>query len=88
MQDSIRRLSANQAAEEVRDLALAFAAANGLTGSLLHVVPDSSSNEIEGKTKVHWAAVFSRFLNGHEIDGPIVLRVNLRDREVKWAADV
>jgi len=66
---------------------VSFARSNGLEGELLHVAPDDFYSETEGKIRIHWVAVFQNLRNGREMDGPIVLRVNLRDREVRWATE-
>lgn len=87
MQNPLRRLSPQEASKEVTSLAISFAMANGLEGQLLHVAPDDFYSETEGKTRIHWAAVFRNLHNGHEMDGPVILKVNLRDREVRWGTE-
>jgi hypothetical protein len=85
MTNSIRRLSRDEAASQAKALAVEFAKSSGLEGSLLDVQPDPMLSEREGKTPVHWSAVFTSVHRGVEFDGPTVLLVDLRAQKVAFS---
>lgn len=53
-----------------------------MEGLLLSVEPDSTRSKREGKTPIHWVAVFTSVHKGVEFDGPTVLLVDLRAGKV------
>jgi hypothetical protein len=85
MTNSIRPLSRDEAASQARTLAVEFAKSSGMEGSLLDVQPDPVQSEREGKTPVHWSAVFTSVHRGVELDGPTVLLVDLRAQKVTFS---
>lgn len=85
MTSSIRHLSRAEAASQARALALDFAVSEGMEGRLVDVQQDVELPECEGKTPVHWAAIFTSVRDGVELDPPTVLLVNLRTREVDFS---
>jgi len=85
MTSSIRRLSRADAATRARALALEFAVSKGIEGRLVDVQQDVELPEFEGRTPVHWIAIFTSVRNGVEFDPPTVLLVNLRTEEVDFS---
>ncbi|MET3373364.1 hypothetical protein ABIC89_002426 [Variovorax boronicumulans] len=85
MTNSIRRLSRDEAASQAKALAVEFANSSGMEGLLLDVQPDPVLSEREGKTPVHWFAVFTSVHRGVELDGPTVLLVDLRAQKVAFS---
>ena len=61
-----------------------FAKSSGMEGSLPELQPDPTLSEREGKTAVHWSAVFTSVHRGVELDGPTVLLVDLRVQKVAF----
>jgi len=84
MSNSIRHLSRDEAASQAKALAVEFANSSGMEGSLLDVQPDPVLSEREGKTPVHWSAVFTSVHGGVELDGSTVLLVDLRAQKVAF----
>lgn len=85
MTNSIRRLSREEAASQAKVLAVEFAKSRGMDGLLLDVQPDPVLSEREGKTPVHWSAVFTSVHKGVELDSPTVLLVDLRAQKVVFS---
>lgn len=84
MTNPVRRLSRDEAASLAKVLTVEFAKSSGMEGSLLDVQPDPTLSEREGKTPVHWSAVFTSVHRGVELDGPTVLLVDLRVQRVAF----
>lgn len=84
MTNSIRCLSRDEAASQAKALAVEFAKSSGMEGSLLDIQPDPVLSEREGKTPVHWSAVFTSSHRGVELEGPTVLLVDLRAQKVAF----
>ena len=85
MTNSVRRLSWDEAASQAKTLAVEFAKSNGMEGSLLDVQPNPALSEGEGKTPVHWSAVFTSVHRRVELDGPTVLLVDLHAQKVTFS---
>ncbi|MDQ0073882.1 hypothetical protein J2W34_005702 [Variovorax boronicumulans] len=85
MTNSIQRLSWDEAASQAKALAVEFANSSGMEGLLLDVQPDPVLSEREGKTPVHWSAVFTSVHRGVEFGEPTVLLVDLRTQKVAFS---
>ncbi|MEK8035005.1 hypothetical protein AACH06_29670 [Ideonella sp. DXS29W] len=76
-------MSLAEAAANAHSLAMAYASALGIEGTLSRVAPDDIETETRGRTPVFWCAVFEGVASGKLYDGPVVVRINLEAGNVK-----
>ena len=86
--ESIRRLSKAEAGEAATALARRLAAASappeGWRWECGHAEPDATNSESIGKTPRYWIALVRWYIDGGIVDGPSVIRVDLKADEAIW----